>query len=238
MAIKFPVLITGASSGIGKATARYFSDQGHAVVLVGRHKERLEEVASQLKSKSLVLAVDVRREPEIEFMVHESIKVFPDLKIVVNNAGVFERSSFHETSEESWAKISETNILGPVRIMRKIIPIFLKQKEGMFVNIASSVGLRPVAGMAAYGTSKAALIHLTQTLALEYASRGLRFHGICPGVVETPIHGGRATEMAGAHPLGRVGTAEEVARAVYYLACESNWMTGVILPVDGGISLT
>lgn len=237
-------LITGAGSGIGAATARLFSCMGHDVVLVGRRKELLEETASTLQTKSFVLPASVRSGPEVDWVVAEAIKEAPHIGILVNNAGIFERKSFLESDDDLWTRTYETNLLGPVRLARGLVPHF-KKKGGVIVNVASTAGLRPLEGMIPYSTFKAALIHLTQSLALECAPFQIRVHAVCPGIVDTPILGlpeanaeKKKQELASLHPLGRMGKPEDVAWAIYELTRpETGWMTGVILPVDGGISL-
>jgi NAD(P)-dependent dehydrogenase (short-subunit alcohol dehydrogenase family) len=137
------------------------------------------------------------------------------------------------------------NLRGPVLLAREVIPLQRRQGSGVIVNNASTLGLKPVPGVAAYAVSKAALIMLTRCLALEEAPHGIRALAICPGVVDTPIHevpGGKNAafldEMGKLHPLGRVGTADEVAALVEFLVGpEASWMTGSVVTIDGGISI-
>jgi NAD(P)-dependent dehydrogenase (short-subunit alcohol dehydrogenase family) len=243
------VLITGAGSGIGAATSIYFSQNGHDVILVGRRKETLTAVASKLKTKAHVLPADVRREPELSWLIHEALKVAPNLGILVNNAGIFEQRSFLESDDDLWVRMFETHLLATVRLSRLLMPHFQKRKGGSIVNVASTAGLRPVSNMSAYATMKASMIYLSQALALEVASDQIRVNVVCPGVVETPIlklegltpqrHAEVTQSLATMHPLGRMGKPEEVAWAIFQLASEqAAWVTGAVLSVDGGIALT
>ncbi|MBK9294031.1 MAG: SDR family oxidoreductase [Oligoflexia bacterium] len=239
---KQAVLITGAGSGIGEATAKLFSQNGHDVILVGRRLEKLNKVAKSLKTKAYVFKCDISNVSQVRKLSSEIKKKCPHLGILVNNAACFEQISFQKTSQKLWSQMLNTNLMGPVNLIYELIDLLIKNKNSSVVNVASTAGLRPLSGMIAYSTTKAALIHLTQSLALEYANVNVKFHAVCPGVVDTPIHKGNRKEdlkeMGKWHPLGRVGTSEEVANAIYYLACQASWMTGVVLPVDGGISLT
>lgn len=235
------VLITGAGTGIGEATALLFSKHGHDIVLVGRRLDKLKKVANKLKTKAFVYSCDISSLKDVLALTKDVSKKCPHLGILVNNAAMFEQTNFKNSSDQLWADMLQTNLIAPVRLIHGLLPLFLKNKDSVVVNVASTAGLRPLASMTAYSVSKAGLIHLTQSLALEFAQKNIRFHAVCPGVVDTPIHEGKRkesiSEMDKWHPLGRVGKPGEVARAIYYLACESDWMTGVILPVDGGISL-
>lgn len=243
------VLITGAGTGIGAATAKLYADHGHPVVLVGRRKELLEATAQVLKTKSTVIACDLRRGPEVQRLFSEAVRVAGPIGILVNNAGVYEPKNFLDTDDEGWAEIFQSNFFSCVRLSRVFIKHFLENKSGVIVNVASTAGLRPVSGLSAYTASKAALISLTQSLALEFAAQKIRVNCVCPGIVDTPIHADEKRpesetlnlhrDWHALHPLGRMGKPHEVAWAIYQLSIpESEWMTGVILPVDGGISLT
>jgi meso-butanediol dehydrogenase/(S,S)-butanediol dehydrogenase/diacetyl reductase len=240
MAMKKAILITGAGTGIGRETALLFAEKGQDVILVGRRLDKLQEVAALIKTKTLVIKTDMKNSKDVQALAQKVKSEFPNLGFIVNNAALFIPKSLEKTSEQEWKDTFETNVIGPALLIKELVGHL---KEGsVVINIASTAGLRPLEGMMAYSTSKAALIHLTQSLALTYAARKISFHVICPGVVDTPIHGARDSvnlkEMAALHPLNAVGEPIDVARAVYFLATESRWMTGVVLPVDGGISLT
>jgi NAD(P)-dependent dehydrogenase (short-subunit alcohol dehydrogenase family) len=243
------VIITGAGTGIGAATARFFSDHGFNVVLSGRRREKLDEVAATLKTKAFVIPADVRRDQEIHWLAGEALKEAGDISVLVNNAGVYKQRAFVDSEDELWQLMYETHLLGSVRLSRYLVPHFKKRGGGAIVNVASTAGLRPVDGLSAYATVKASVISLTQNLALELAKDNIRVNCVCPGIVETPIH--KLDEMdkknresvikgwSAMHPLGKPGQPVDVAYAIYSLcAPQAQWMTGVVLPVDGGIALT
>lgn len=247
--MKKAALITGAGSGIGKATALEFAQQGYFVYLMGRKKEKLEEVALHCRAGAALLSCDLTKPSDVEKRVHEIIEnPLYQLEVLVNNAGMYKTHSTEEGSDELWREHFETNVLGPVRLTRLLVPYFKKHKKGSIVNISSTLGLRPSGPTGAYSASKAALNNWTQLLAQELGPSGIRVNGICPGLVDTPIHafhsltGNKKEEalskMASLQPLGRIGTPEELARSVYFLASDlSAWTTGAILSVDGGINL-
>jgi NAD(P)-dependent dehydrogenase (short-subunit alcohol dehydrogenase family) len=248
MKTKPAVLITGAGTGIGAATARIFSDNGHDVVLTGRRRHVLEETAEVLPGKTHVIPADLTDLSEIQALIKEATRQVPHLGILVNNAGIYSRGEFLKTGDREWTSMFESNLMSVVRITREIVPHFQKNSAGAIVNVSSTAGLRPLAGLAPYATVKAAVISLTQCLALELAPSQIRVNAVCPGIIETPIHGFEKLDKAAAekvkkqmsamHPLGRMGQPEDVAWAIYQLCAEqAGWMTGVILPVDGGISL-
>lgn len=238
------VLITGAGSGIGEATAYLFAQHHHKVVLVGRHREKLDRVASKLKTQSLVLAVDIRRDQEVHWMANEAFKEIGPIGIVVNNAGTYIRKPFLETSDEEWQAQWETNVMGAVRVTRHMAPLMSsKNGGGRIINVTSTVGLRPPPGVAAYAAAKSAMINVTESLALELAPLKITVNAVAFGVVDTPIHGEMSkelrTQMDKLHPLGRMGTPEEAAWGIYQFAHPlSSWTTGATLAVDGGINLT
>lgn len=247
--MKKAALITGASSGIGAATAVEFAKNGYFVYLMGRDKERLQEVASKCRAGASLLSCDLTDTAALKKRLDEMTqsKIYA-VDTVINNAGIYTQHSTEQGSDELWFKQFEVNMLAPVRIVRQILPYLQKQKHGSIVNISSTLGLRPTAATAAYSATKAALINWTQSLALELGPSNIRVNCICPGIVDTPIHGfhslaapekNQALEsMKNLQPLGRIGTPEEIAKAAYFLGSElSSWTTGAVLSVDGGINL-
>ncbi|HEY8271886.1 MAG TPA: SDR family oxidoreductase [Pseudobdellovibrionaceae bacterium] len=247
--MKKAVLITGASSGIGQATALEFSRQGYFIYLMGRNKERLEETALRCCAGACLLSCDLKYPAQVEKRLNEIYEnPLYRLEILINNAGVFKTHSMEEGSDEIWTEQFETNLLGPVRLTRLLIPYFKKYQKGSIVNISSTLGLRPSSNTGAYSALKAALINWTQSLAQEAGAYGVRVNCICPGIVDTPIHSFNnlpesqkqkvLEEMAKLQPLGRIGTPEDLAKSVYFIGSElSAWTTGAVLSVDGGIYL-
>lgn len=234
------VLITGAGTGIGAATAALFHEKGSHVVLVGRRQETLKTVANNLKNSTIEVC-DLQDSKQIESLV----KKIENVDILINNAGIIERGNLVDQPIASWRKQYETNVFGPVLLTQMLLKSMISAKKGSIINVASSLGVRPVAGTSAYSSSKAAMISWTQALALEVAPYGIRVNCVAPGIVDTPIltgHQGALSnedkvKLGGLHPLGRLGQPKDIAEAIYYLSTAS-WTTGAVLTVDGGISLT
>ncbi|UXR63571.1 SDR family oxidoreductase [Bdellovibrio bacteriovorus] len=247
--MKKAALITGASSGIGAAIAIEFSKNGYFVYLMGRNKERLQNVALKCRSGASIVSCDLSDEAALNKRLGEVIGAkIHRVECVVNNAGVFETHSTEEGSDEIWRRQFEINMLGPLRIARAFFPYFKEQGGGSIVNIASTLGLRPEGPTSAYAASKAALINWTQSLAQEGGPYKIRANCVCPGIVDTPLHSFHdlpaekknevTDKMKSLQPLGRIGQPEDIAKAAYFLGSDqSAWITGAILPVDGGINL-
>lgn len=248
--MKKAALITGASSGIGSAIALEYAKNGYFVYLMGRNKERLQEVALRCRSGASLLSCDMTDTAALQKRLDEvlSSKIHR-VEVVVNNAGIYETHSTESGHDELWQRQMETNLMVPVRIVRAFFPYFKELGGGSIVNISSTLGMRPQGPTSAYSASKAALINWTQSLALEGGPFQIRANCICPGIVDTPIHSFHhqsATEKAKTleglsklQPLGRIGSSEDVARAAYFIGSDlSSWTTGSVLAVDGGINLT
>lgn len=248
--MKKAALITGASSGIGAATAIEFSRNGYFVFLMGRDKERLQEVALKCRAGASLLSCDLTDTAALKKRLDEMLqaKIY-SVEVLVNNAGIYAQHSTEDGSDELWLQQFEVNMLAPVRIIRHVLPYLKRQGRGSIVNISSTLGLKPTATTAAYSATKAAMINWTQSLALELGSSNIRVNCVCPGIVDTPIHSfhrlaaaekDQAIEsMKSLQPLGRIGSADEIAKAAYFLGSDlSSWTTGAVLSVDGGINLT
>lgn len=245
--MKQAVLISGASSGIGAATAKYFSQQGYFVYLLGRNADRLESVALACKNGASILKCDLTQESQVEkYTQHLQERPDTQLKVIINNAGIFEGHDPMQDSMDIWSRQFETNLFGSVRLTMKLLPLLEKNGGGWITNVSSGLGLRPSPQFAAYSAAKAAMISWTKSLAQAVGTKQIRVNCIAPGLVDTPIHGYKTEEeriemmerMRSYQPLGRVGTAEEVAKSIYFLSSEeSSWTTGAVLVVDGGINL-
>jgi NAD(P)-dependent dehydrogenase (short-subunit alcohol dehydrogenase family) len=172
-------------------------------------------------------------------MVERTVETFGRLDLLVNNAAIYGASAQIEDDVDDWRRQLEVNLHAPWLLCRLAYPHLRESGSGVVVNVLSTLGHRAMAGLSAYCTSKAALDMLGRCLALEWAPDGIRVNSVSPGVVDTPIHEpGAAASMAEAHPLGRIGQPEEVARAIAFLAStNSAWTTGANLDVDGGIRL-
>lgn len=243
-------LVTGASSGIGRAVARALGAEGAVVALGGRRRDRLEEVAADLNAKgvkTLVLTGDVKEEPTAAAWVRQTVDAFGGLDVLVNAAGVIGNGSVMDTSAESWRHVMATNV-DSILWMTRAAAEPLKARKGAIVNVSSVAGgVRPYPGLASYCVSKGAVDMLTRCSALDFAPFGVRVNAIAPGVVVTELHTvtnavadypaflerGKTT-----HPIGRVGNAEEVATLILYLASdEAGWVTGANVSIDGGRAL-
>lgn len=244
-------LITGASSGIGRATAVLFAREGAAVALVGRNLDALETVAAEIRKHAanpLILQANVTHADECQRAVSETAAAYGRLDILVNAAGIIGSGSIESTTREAWDRMMRVNLDAVFQMMQLATP-YLKQRRGTIVNVSSVTGSRAFPNLVAYCVSKAAVDQLTRCAALDLAADGVRVNAVNPGVVITELHrrAGMQEEAYAkflehsktTHPLGRVGRAEEIAEAILFLASSrSGWVTGVTLNIDGGRHLT
>lgn len=235
------VLVTGASSGIGLETARLIADGGGEVCLVARDAGRLEAAASQLGGAAWCVPCDVANPDEVAALVDEVEARWPSLDGLVNNAGIAPMAALSETSIEIWDRTFDVNVRGPFLLCRELGPLLREGSSPSVVNVSSTLAEKAIPGMAAYNASKAALNQMTRSLALEWAP-AVRVNAIMPAVVDTPIHSSRGMtrdeveSMGAIHPLGRVGRPGEVAALISYLLGDTAaWMTGAVIPIDGGM---
>jgi NAD(P)-dependent dehydrogenase (short-subunit alcohol dehydrogenase family) len=233
------VVITGAGSGIGKATALLFARNNYHVFLLGRDSRKLR-ITHLDCGDATSIACDITKPEEVDAAVKQMLATNKNIEIIVNNAGTFTYGPFDQQTDSDWINQFQIHILGATRLTRGFWPSFVKNKKGSIVNVSSTLGVRPTAGTGAYSAMKAAQISWTQSLALEGASHGIRVNCVAAGIVDTPIHPpGSVLQMQNAQPLGRVGKPEEIAQAIYFLSSENSaWTTGSILHVDGGINLS
>ena len=238
-------VISGGGSGIGRAAAIIFAREGASIAIVGRRKDRLDITASMVREQGgrcHIIQGDVSLAADAKRVAQESVKELGGVDILFNNAGVYRFGSVEDTEEDLWDNVTNINLKGTYLMSQHLIGV-MKENGGVIINNSSTLGLKPVPNTAAYSAAKAGVISLTKSMALELAKDKIRVNCICPGVVDTPIHSEQSPEfmeeMATYHPLGRVGTPEDIAYAALYLASdEANWITGAIIPVDGGISCT
>lgn len=234
--------ISGASSGIGLHTARMLAEAGAAVALAARRTDRLEAVAADLRAaghRACAVTLDVTDATAIApaWQAAETALDQP-IGILVNNAGVIHVERFVEQSPEAVSRVFDTNLKGGYLMAQEAARRMVARGQGSIINIASSSGLRAGGQMSSYGASKAGLIHLTQIMALELASKGIRVNAIAPGNIETDMH----AEFAGMEegilkriPMRRFGKPSDLDGAMLLLASDAGrYMTGAIVPVDGG----
>jgi NAD(P)-dependent dehydrogenase (short-subunit alcohol dehydrogenase family) len=241
-------LITGGTSGIGEATALLFATEGARVGITGRNSERGASVVSRIKAKSgnaFFIRTDVSQADDCRRAVDETLRIFGSLDILFNNAGVFYPQTALECSEKEWDEQINVNLKGTFLMSKFALPTMIAQGRGVIINNSSGWGLVGGDRAVAYCASKGGVVLMTKAMAIDHGRQGIRVNCICPGDVETPMlpldakmRGLKWEDyIAGCanRPLGRVGTVEEIAKAVLFLASDdSSFMTGTALVVDGG----
>jgi len=240
-------IVTGASSGIGRATARLFAEKGATVVGVGRNEKELYAVRDELKDAAGSIRPhlgDVLETSQLDRIVNETVDSFGQIDILVNAAGILKGGSIEDCSLSDWDKQMHLNVRSVFYLMQKCIP-HLEATKGSIVNVSSVTGTRAFPGVLAYCVSKAAVDQLTRCAALDLAPKGIRVNAVNPGVVVTNLHkrGGMDDEAyekflertKETHPLGRAGKAEEIAELIQFLASDkADWITGATYAIDGG----
>ncbi len=241
-------LITGGTSGIGRATAVLFAQEGARVGLTGRNEARGREVVGQIETaggKALFIRSDVRLAADCRRAVEETIRAFGRLDILFNNAGVFVPHTVPDCTEEEWDETIDISLKGTFLMSKFALPAMIARGRGVIINNSSGWGLVGGDAAAAYCAAKGGVVLLTKAMAIDHGRQGIRVNCLCPGDVETPMlpedarRRGMTWEayLAGAanRPLGRIGRPEEIARAALFLASDdASFMTGAALAVDGG----
>jgi meso-butanediol dehydrogenase / (S,S)-butanediol dehydrogenase / diacetyl reductase len=241
------VIVTGATSGIGAAVARYFAELGACVVMTGRSTDRGNSIAKEIADrggKVVFLAGDINDPNLPDDLVQLSLRSFGRLDILINNAGILYRGSALECTDEEWDQTIATNVTSVFRMSRAALRTMKPQRRGSIVNIASDFALIAGPGAFAYCASKGALAQMTRAMAIDHARDGIRVNAVCPGDTDTPMQdsafadGNRDAGLARVGetvPLGRVATPLEVAKAVAFVASgAASYITGAMIPVDGG----
>jgi NAD(P)-dependent dehydrogenase (short-subunit alcohol dehydrogenase family) len=239
--------VTGATSGIGHASAIAFANAGAKVVGVGRKTDALNDVEKQIRgtgAEVLTIQADLSEVQEAERAVQRALEVFGGIDILVNAAGHLSNGTIENTTLEAWDDMMDVNVRAVFQLMQKALPSLI-ERRGNIVNVSSVTGLRAFPGVLAYCVSKAALDQLTRCASLELAAKGVRVNAVNPGVVVTQIHkrGGMNDDAYAAflehskttHPLGRTGRPEEIADLILFLASDrASWITGATYSIDGG----
>lgn len=240
-------IITGGGTGIGRSTAKLFARERARVVIMGRRKEKLDQVVAEIEEAggtALAVPGSVTNEADVEECIETAVQSFGKIDILINNAGVAgSGAAAHEMSDETWHRILDVNLTGVFRMTRAVLPSMIRAGGGSIVNVSSVSGVVSFLTDAAYSSAKAGVIMFTKHIAIEYAKQRIRCNCVCPAVVRTPLTEpfiqDKQTEQAvsAMHPLGRIATPEEVARAIYYLASDgADFITGHVLTVDGGVT--
>jgi meso-butanediol dehydrogenase/(S,S)-butanediol dehydrogenase/diacetyl reductase len=241
------VIITGGGSGIGRATARLYAREGSAVSLVGRRKSALTRVADQIiqkGGKALTIATDITQDNSAEQVVRATLERFKHIDVLINNAGIAGPAVLvHETGDDIWNELIAHNLTACFRMAREVLKYFSMRANGIIVNVSSIAGLVGMPNMSAYSVAKSGLIALTRSIAVEYAHLGIRCNCVCPGTTQTPMTQGflkdpvRSRDVQSYIPLDRVAKASEIAASIFYLGSdESSFITGAVMPVDGGFT--
>lgn len=240
-------LVTGATSGIGLATAHAFHAAGARLALTGRDAVRGQALAAQLGPEAHFMPADLVAPGAADRLVAEAEARLGPLDILVNNAGILFRGDALACTDEEWDRTLAINVTAVFRLSRAVLPGMLARGHGAIVNVASDWALVGAQGAVAYGVSKGAVAQLTRSMAIDHARAGIRINAVCPGDTDTgmldsgmaagqPRDAGLA-QLGQAIPLGRVARPEEVAAAILFLASDaSSFMTGALVPVDGGNS--
>ena len=234
-------IITGGTSGIGLATAKKFLANDFNCVLVGRSTARFEKIKAELTERFEFISADVRRVSDCDKIILRTAKLFGGVDVLINSAGIYHEGAITSTDEEIFNDIFATNVKGTFFLSRAAVGELIKS-HGAIVNVASDAGLKGNYFCAAYSASKGAVVAFTRSLALELASFSIRVNCVAPGDILTPLtlnqlenSNSTIEELAKIYPLGRIGTAEEVAEAIYFLS-SATFITGAILSVDGGLT--
>ncbi|MDP8217166.1 MAG: 3-oxoacyl-ACP reductase FabG [Candidatus Theseobacter exili] len=237
-------IVTGSAQGIGKAISLALSKESTNLVLVDIDDKKLESVGRQVKkrkSELLLLNADISKVKDIEKIVKNTIAKFKKIDILVNNAGICSRRSLSEISESEWNKLMEINLKGTFFLSQNVMAFMKKQRSGKIINIASLAGkIGGIAVGADYAASKAGVISLTKSLAKDAGPYGINVNCVCPGVIRTRMTSSLPKKVIEEYkkniPLGRIGSPEDVANAVLFLASEkADYITGEILDVNGGL---
>ena len=241
------VLITGATSGIGKVSALAFGKAGAKVIVSGRREAEGQAVVAEIKAaggEATFVKADVAVEADVAALVAKTVATYGRIDIAFNNAGVELTGPIVDTTEADYRRVFDINVWGVLNSMKHEIPVMLKQGAGVIINTSSVAGHVGMAGASIYVASKHAVEGLTKAAALEYAKQGIRVNAVAPAAIETDMMnrftgGGNEealTYMRSLHPVGRLGRSEEIANPVLFLASDAaSFITGTSLKVDGGL---
>lgn len=233
-------LVTGATGGIGKAIAKIFAAAGANMVLTGSRQSALDELSSVFENNISTIRCDLANPAEVKELFTNAEKAFGAVDILVCNAGICRDNLAIRMKDEEWEEVIQMNLSNTFKLNRDAIKSMMKRRYGRIINISSVIGITGNIGQANYAASKAGMIGMSKSLALETASRGITVNCIAPGFVDTPMTQNLSDKIKEAIntriPIGRIGAPEEIAAAVLFLAsCESSYITGATLNINGGM---
>lgn len=241
-------IVTGAGSGIGRATAQRFADEGANVIVADYAADLGEQTASLIQDndgEARFVQTDVADAANVQAMVDEAVQAYGQLDVLVNNAGIFSEGTTVEVSEDHWKRVLDVNLTGVFLCMKHAIPRMIESGGGSVVNVGSEAGLVGIDDQVAYNVSKSGVIMLSKSAALDHADEGVRVNCLCPGRTHTPLVDGVLAEsddpdalyqaLSEDRPLKRMGKPEEIAAGILFLASdEASYATGEVWPLDGG----
>ncbi len=234
-------IITGGATGIGFACAQAFIKEGAQVFIFGRRQDRLDQAQLNLGPNIKIIQGDITQSSDTKSLVNQTLNQGGRIDILVNNAGTFSMASLHEMDDATWDNVININLRGVFQLTREVLSQMVYQKSGSIINISSILGLVGTPMASAYNTSKAALNQFSRSIAVEYGPLGIRSNSICPGMIETEMteelrqNKELMDQWIKGYPLGRFGKPEEVANLCLFLASdESSFITGTVIPIDGG----
>jgi meso-butanediol dehydrogenase / (S,S)-butanediol dehydrogenase / diacetyl reductase len=244
-------IITGAAAGIGRASALLFAREGAKVAAVDMDDGGIQTLAQDVGAaggEALAIRADVSKAEEVQRVVRFALDRFGRLDILFNNVGIVPRGKVHTMTEAEWDRTMTINVKSMYLLCREVIPVFLKQGGGVILNTSSATALRSVPDRVAYSTSKGAVLALTRSMAVDYVKDHIRVNCLCPGTVDTPSFRQRMAafpdpeealrQFVARQPMGRLGTADEVAQAALYLVSDdAQFVTGAAFAIDGGMTI-
>src|SRR5690554_1958472 len=241
------VVVTGGEMGIGKAIAEAFSARGAKVIIVGLDEKHGVQTVAGLRGEGLFVKTDVSNEQEVSLLPEKVKDAFGPVDILINNAGIYRKGNVVSTTFTDWEKILAVNLNGVFLVSKYLLLQMIEKKQGVIVNIASEAGIAAIAGQVAYNVSKAAVISLTKSMAVDFAPQKIRVNTVCPGTTMTPLvekslasaadSAQAQRELESCRPLNRLGKPEEIAKAVLALASDDlSYATGAVLSIDGGFT--
>lgn len=244
-------LVTGAGDGIGRGIALRFAAEGAKIGVLDVVEAKCHETAEMIQQQggeAVPLGCDVRDVGQVHFAVEMLSRTFGPINVVVNNAAVMPTGALHETSLDAFEQVIDVNLRGAYLVNREVIPMMLQERKGSIIHMASVTGILGLPGLAIYSATKGALIALTRAMSTDYAPYGIRVNAVAPGTIDSPmLHNFLAAqsnpekvrkEFDAVHPVGRVGTIDEVASVFVFLASdEASFVSGATYTVDGGVSV-